>query len=482
MVSVEGATNLSRVDLCAFREAVESAGHAIYWTDRSGEIEYVNDAFETQTGYTAEEAVGNNASILQSGVHGARFYKRLWDTILGGNVWEGQLTNERKNGERYVVKQTISPVTDTDGDIVRFVAVNQDISDLREVQEDLQQECDRFASLLNAVPVPLVITAFDDAELAVERTNQAFKDTFGYTDRQLETSPLDELIVEDPESGQARRINERVKRGERVREEVTRRTAAGEQRTFLLTATPLGSEPHEESLATYLDITDRKQAQEELERRTQELEDFANVVSHDLRNPLNIASGHVDLLATEHESPHIETIRNAHERMQELIENILMLARQGKAIDETEPVELAACLEDSWAMVETADATLDVRTTRTVSADESRLRQLFGNLVRNAVEHGSTSPDTQARQDGGEVTITVGDLDDGFYVADDGPGIPAGEREQVFEAGHTSTESGTGFGLSIVAEIVEAHGWEIAITDSESGGARFEITGVADPT
>lgn len=458
-------------DVRVFQEAVESTGHAIYWTDTTGRIEYVNPAFEEQTGYTADEAIGNNANLVQSGVHSEQFYERLWDRILNGDVWKGQIINERKNGERYVVKQTISPVTDDDGEILRFVAINEDITDLRESQERLQQERNRFASLLDAVPVPLVITAFDDDTLKIEQANQAFKDTFGFTDTQLSGASLDNLIVAEDGARQAREINEQVRRGERVHREVTRYTADGNERTFLLTATAFGSEPYKESLATYLDITDRKQAEEALKQRTQELEDFANVVSHDLRNPLNVASGHLDLLAEKHESSHIDEIWNAHERMQELIENILMLARQGKTIDDTEPVTLGDCVRESWATVETADATLNVETMSTVDADESRLQQLFGNLIRNAVEHG-----------GDDVTITVGDLESGFYVADDGPGIPPTEREQVFETGHTSTETGTGFGLSIVREVVNAHGWEIDVTESRTGGARFEITGIKPST
>jgi len=454
-------------DLRAFREAVESTGHAIYWTDTTGRIEYVNSAFEEQTGYTAEEAIGSNAHILQSGVHDTQFYERLWETILNGDVWEGQIINERKNGERYVVKQTISPVTDDGGEIIRFVAVNEDITDIRESQESLQEERNRFASLLNAVPVPLVITAFNDDELIVEEANQAFTDTFGFTDSQLSEVPLDELIVDEGTSAQAQKINEQVQRGERVRREVIRYTADETKRTFLLTATPFGSEPHEESLATYLDITDRKQAEEALKQRTQELEDFANVVSHDLRNPLNVASGHLDLLDSDVESTHIDAIRNAHERMQELIENILMLARHGKTIDDTESVAVDDCVSESWGMVETAHATLNVETTKSIVADEGRLRQVFGNLIRNAVEHG-----------GDDVTICVGDFDGGFYVADDGPGIPEAEREQVFEASYTSTEIGTGLGLAIVREVVGAHGWEITVTESRTGGARFEIEGV----
>ncbi len=106
-------------------------------------------------------------------------------------------------------------------------------------------------------------------------------------------------------------------------------------------------------------------------------------------------------------------------------------------------------------------------TSATAKADENRLRQLFGNLFRNAIEHG-----------GNDVTITVGDLDDGFYVADNGSGIPDEERDQVFEAGHTSAETGTGLGLSIVKEIADAHDWTVSATESSEGGARFEIIGV----
>ncbi|TKX79006.1 PAS domain S-box protein [Halorubrum sp. SD626R] len=464
MASEDGAAT----DLRAFREAVESAGHSMYWTDLNGRIEYVNPAFEDQTGYPADEAVGSNANILQSGAHDDLFYERLWDTILGGDVWEGEIINERRSGERYVAAQTISPVTDESGAITRFVAVNEDITELRNYQEQLERERDRFAALLDAVPVPLVLAAFDGDDPVVKQTNDAFRETFGFSGRELGGSSLDKFIVDDETSREASEINAQVRDGDRVDREVTRQTAAGDSREFLLTATPLVWGDETDVLATYIDITDRNEARRKLERQTEELEDFANVVSHDLRSPLNVASGHLDLLAAECDSPHVDTIRNAHTRMQELIENILMLAKQGRSVDETEPVELDACASRSWETIDTGDATLAIATAKAIDADESRLRQLFGNLVRNAIEHG-----------GDGVTVTVGDLDDGFYVADDGPGIPEDERSQVFEAGHTSTDDGTGFGLSIVQEIVDAHGWEVTVTESADGGARFEITDVS---
>ena len=137
-------------------------------------------------------------------------------------------------------------------------------------------------------------------------------------------------------------------------------------------------------------------------------------------------------------------------------------------------------------------------TDTTIVAEESRFRHLLENLFANSVEHGSTGPASQARQDsvehgsagsqtqsddaidhGGEdVSITVGRLDDGFYVADDGAGIPEAERDRVFRVGYSTGESGTGFGLNIVKQVAEAHGWSIRVTEGDEGGARFEITGV----
>jgi signal transduction histidine kinase len=87
--------------------------------------------------------------------------------------------------------------------------------------------------------------------------------------------------------------------------------------------------------------------------------------------------------------------------------------------------------------------------------------------MRNAVEHTSQ-----------DVTVTVGELEEGFYVEDDGSGIPEDSRDDVFDAGHTTTDEGTGFGLSIVKEVAEAHGWEVSIAEGSEGGARFEITNV----
>lgn len=208
---------------------------------------------------------------------------------------------------------------------------------------------------------------------------------------------------------------------------------------------------------------------QQLKRQTDRLRKLTGILSHDLRNPLVVARGSLELLRdTTEATDHVDRLDGALLRMQTLIEETLTFYKQGSAVEEWERVDLRPLCEQSWAVTDTAAAELVVETDRSIYADSSRLQQLFENLFSNAVRHGGES-----------VTVSVGDLDDGsgFYVDDDGPGIPSALREQVFEEG-VSTSDGAGLGLMIVAEIAEAHGWEIALGDSSRGGARFEVSKV----
>ncbi|MFC6952919.1 GAF domain-containing sensor histidine kinase [Halorubellus litoreus] len=218
-----------------------------------------------------------------------------------------------------------------------------------------------------------------------------------------------------------------------------------------------------------------------LERQNERLERFVDVVSHDLRNPLSVAMGELELARADCDSEHLDAVAHEHDRMTSLIEDLLSLARDGRPVRDREPVAIGALADSCWTHVDAPAATLVVDATLTVDADRSRLSQLFENLFRNSVEHSSTSSQTQSGNavDHGsaDATVTVGDLPDGggFFVADDGPGIAAADRDSVFERGYSTQTSGTGFGLAIVREIVEAHDWDIAVTESDAGGARFEV-------
>ena len=233
-------------------------------------------------------------------------------------------------------------------------------------------------------------------------------------------------------------------------------------------------------------VTELEATRQQLEAQNETLDAFVGTVSHDLRNPLSVMSGRLKLAQTECESEHLSHIEELHGRMDELIEDLLALAREGENVGETTAVELAAVAEFAARSVEVDADSVAIETNQTVLADRSRLQQLLENLLRNAVGHSSTgsrpeaddSPEAESTESTAALRITVGELDDGFYFEDNGPGIPETDRETIFEPGYTTHPDGTGFGLAIVAEIVAAHGWEIRATAATGGGARFEITGV----
>lgn len=253
----------------------------------------------------------------------------------------------------------------------------------------------------------------------------------------------------------------------------------GESRCYDVTVNPLTTDADGNltgRVGLLHDVTDRERRKvkledrtTELERKNDQLESFAGIVSHDLRNPLNVATGRLEIIEANADSvqSHTRKARNALERMENIISDVLTLARLGQSVTNTETVTLGSLAADAWEHVDTGDATLDCDLDREVEGSQGRLLQVFENLFRNSIEHGSE-----------DLTVTVGALDDGFYVADDGPGIPERHRENVLEQGFTTHEDGTGLGLSIVRTIVEAHGWEISVTEGTDGGARFEITGL----
>ena len=243
-------------------------------------------------------------------------------------------------------------------------------------------------------------------------------------------------------------------------------TQGGDRRYYTVTANQFSTgKANLGQLILLKDITEQERYRLELEHQNARLEQFTGMVSHDLRNPLNIAQGNIDVARETGDDERLETVKTALNRMEDLIEDLLTLARQGRSIDDTERVSLAGIARSCWGMVDIADADLTVDADMELDADPDRLQQLFENLFRNAVEHG-----------GDDVTISVGPLDEGgFYVEDTGPGIPEDKQDDVFESGYTTSRQGTGFGLSIVKEIVDAHGWMISVTNGAAGGARFEI-------
>ncbi|WP_434522556.1 ATP-binding protein [Halorubrum sp. AS12] len=345
------------------------------------------------------------------------------------------------------------------------------------VNETLRAERDRLLALFTNVPDPAIAYDYADGNPVVRQVNDAFEDTFGYDADTVLGESIDEYIVPPDAESEADDLNERLQRGENVRREVTRTTADG-PRHFILHVIPIHLDAaNAAGYAIYTDVTDRREREETLRRQNERLDEFASIVSHDLRNPLSVAEGYVDLARETGDMDHLDRAADAISRMDELVADLLSLARQGRSVGETESVSLSDIAREAWESVDTDGATLSVESDATLEANRTRLRELFENVFRNSAEHGRSSPDDPLSVRVGVTTRREDDdtAVDGFYVEDDGHGLPEDDIDRVFESGFTTDESGTGLGLAISKRIAEAHGWTVAARAAEDGGARFEF-------
>ena len=369
---------------------------------------------------------------------------------------------------------------------------------LQRRKRELERLNDRFQSFVRHSPDVITIVEPDGR---IRYNSPAIEPVLGYDQDELVGDVAYEYVhPEDREDVRAKFEGLAESEGtSRVRYEYRFRHADGSWVWIGSVASDRAGADGKGFLINSRDISDRKARERELEAKTERLDEFASIVSHDLQTPITVADARLDLAMDECDSEHLPAIGDALERMDDIVDATLTLAREGQVVDETEPVELAAAAE-RWADPIESDVTLRIEVDRlTIEADRERLRRAIENLFSNAAEHGSTGTRSEADdvvehgstgsrpqaddavdRCGEGVTVVVGELndDDGFYVADDGPGIPEDVGDEIFEAGQSLSPDGTGFGLAIVEEIVEAHGWEVDVTESEFGGARFEISGV----
>lgn len=325
----------------------------------------------------------------------------------------------------------------------------------------------RFENLFELIGDPVVEFELIDTKPIVRTVNPAFGEVFGYDSDSMLGESLNEFIVPPEADTEATRFDQRTADGKYNSGVVTRLTADG-PRDFLYRGIPYERDGREFGFAIYTDITERNKRKQQLQQQKQRLEQFAEVISHDIRNPLNVAKGRAEMLDQEH----AEVITTNLSRIDDIIDDVLTVVWTGQPVDGVADVTVSAIADQCWRHVETNTATLTIADEAIIRADPDRFKQLLENLFRNAVEHG-----------GEDVTVTVGTVaSGGLFIADDGTGIPPEDREEVFNRGYSTATDGTGLGLSIVQGICDAHGWNVAVTTSKAGGARFEITDIRTVT
>lgn len=305
-----------------------------------------------------------------------------------------------------------------------------------------------------------------DADSQIRYANDSVERIFGYEPEELIGEPLTTIMPERFRDSHFAAMGAYLDTGDRTIDwngiELPARHRDGHEVPLSITFEE--HTHHGEQLFSGImrDVSERVERERKLERQNERLERFAGIVSHDLRSPLQEARA-ATVIARNGDESALEELDDIYDRMAELIDDVLTLAKQGRTVGETESVSLSTVATSAWRTAGTETATLSVTDTR-LEADPERLRTLLENLFRNAVEHG-----------GETVTVTVEPTAEGFAVADDGTGFDDPPDEALFDYGHTASEDGTGFGLSIVRDVAEAHGWSVRVESSAAGGARVVI-------
>jgi PAS domain S-box-containing protein len=497
-----------QAELERYEGIIEASGDPVYTLDEEGRLTFANEAFEEMTGYDAGELLGEHASVLmpEEDIEEA---EALIRSLLDSDRERGTVPSavHTADGTEIPCEVHVSLLPpDGDGGFRGTVGVLRDVSDRVERERRLDRLRNRAQALMytetvtetaevateaadEVIGAPLsgvhLVNEAGDAILpaaVTETVERTFEELPRYP-RGADPGTRAAMVWEAFEADEVLRMRDTAdedRLAEHTRAGSVIVHPVGEHGVFIVSSLTSGAFDETDealvellatSLRTALDRVEReaelRRQRDRLRQRNERLDQFTGVVSHDLRNPLNVANARLALAREECDSDYLDGIEEAHSRMEGLIEDLLTLAREGETVTDPEPVALAELVESCWRNVATGGMELTVETDRTVRADRSRLKQLLENLLGNAAEHG-----------GG--LVRVGDTADraGFYVADDGPGVEPDEREDVFDAGYSTGGTGTGMGLAIVERVADAHGWSVAVAESTEGGARFEVTGL----
>lgn len=490
-------------ELRKLSRAVEESPASVMITDIQGSINYVNPKFTRLTGYSPEEVIGKNPRILKSGETTPEDYKELWNTITSGTEWRGIFHNRKKNGELYWESASISPINDEHGMVTNFIAVKEDITAMKEAQDELAKLSLVASKTDNAV----IITNSDGL---VEWVNDGFTQMTGYTLAEMLGKKPGTILqgpLSDPEI--VERISTQLKKKEHFAEEIVNYHKNGKPYWVSMDITPVRNERGKvvRFISIQRDTTQRKetekalrQAREAADVANQTKSDFLASMSHEIRTPMNAIIGMADLLwdssLTMEQRQHVQIFRSAGEHLLSLINDILDLSKieAGQMTLQSVPFSLPALLK-SIVDIMTIKATEKNITLSCAIApdignefvgDPDRLRQILINLVGNALKFtvaGSVHITVERAKGSDSGAATPSDtIFLLFAVRDTGIGVPQEKLSMIFDK-FTQVDSslsrktkGTGLGLAISRQLVLLMEGTLWAESIEGRGSTFYFT------
>ncbi len=493
----QGLKDAERIRL--LETAVEQSGSSIVITDKDGRILYVNPAFTRITGYSKEEAIGNNPRVLKTDLHDEKFYQDLWKTISSGRVWHGRFCNRAKDGSYYWEDATIAPVQDKKGQITHYIAIKNDVTKLMDLEKKLNQKVKELESIMEYAGVGIALIRNRRFLMANETLSQIIKipkeDIVG-----KETKILFNSQKEYEEFGNI--FYPKLVRGEAVSIELERQGPDGVKRWFQITATAINPGKLENMDTVWVgnDITELKKLQKKLQEAKERAEEasraksaFLANMSHEIRTPLNGVIGMLSLLNStrlEKEQKHyVKVAHSSAEALLFLINDILDISKieAGKLEFDQVDFNIRQVLENFAQSFLIAakrkglefDMEISDQIPACLNGDPGRLRQILLNLTGNALkftENGWIRLQAELVQEEDEEVVVK------FSVSDTGVGIPSDKIHSLFQkfsqvdASISRKFGGTGLGLAISKKLAEMMGGNIGVESEEGRGSTFWFT------
>jgi PAS domain S-box-containing protein len=467
---------------------VRSSDDAILSKDRNAIVTSWNEAAEMLYGYTADEMVGQSVGILIPPERQGEELEIVRRILAGERVEHYETERVRKDGTRLSVSLTASPIHGPDGVIVGVSTQARDISTALQAQHGLK-------GAFEGAPIGISVFSVEPGSFGrLHQVNAEMTRLLGYTREELEAvSPGEMTHPEDAE--RERVLIDELAAGKRSSYGIEKRNKHKDGRWIWvwLTVSLLDTEkPPRSAVAHVFDISERKAAESELqqarvnlERSNAELDQFAYVASHDLKEPLILLSAYARMLGERHGDALDEEgrtflghVRDEAGRMKAMIDDLLDYSRLQTSVEDTQTVELAQALDLALKTlaprIEETQTRVDVEgALPAVEGSAAQFERLFRNLISNALKFRGDEPPV--------VTVSA-DQGDGEWIVsvrDNGIGIDpakAGRIFDVFQRLHSQEEyAGTGMGLAICKRIVERHHGRIWVEPAAGGGSAFRF-------
>jgi len=460
--------------------AIEQSPSVVVITDIKGNIEYVNPKFTQLTGYAPADVIGSNVRILKSGKMPSDNYSQLWNTLLGGKEWRGELLNRKKDGELYWESASISAIKSPEGQVEHYLKVSEDITERKHIEEQLNRAYQMTWDILANAPFGIYLV---NSEGNVDFVNPAMLAISGATYEQFRR-----LNVLDLPTYRQIGIDEKIRgclKGERFLMEAVEYTSYLSHRISVrnFIGIPLVESNQRKALIIVEDISERK--------RLEKLKDeFVSNVSHELRTPLSIIKEGISLVldgilgeVNPRQDNVLITAKDNIDRLSRIIDELLDISKieSGKLQLKRSRINLVDLIKRTAAgfEIKIKEKRLDLRMNFSgeeifVYADVDKITEVFINLLGNAVKFTER----------GYIEISVQDRKDDVecYVKDSGMGIAEENLPKLFDKFQQFSrvsgpgERGTGLGLSIVKGLIKMHGGTIRAESRVAEGTKFIFT------